>query len=128
MRGGFGRRWAKPGEPPTIERGDPIPTDETEETNRQSLAVGSEISSRWSAIKALHPDWPDSEVDKEIGRIMKEAQDFSASAQAALGGVGGDALEEGGADNTADSDMAEVLAALQGGAVAEPVTEEPVTQ
>ncbi len=71
-RGGFGRPWQQAAEPPVIERGDPLPTDETEETGRHTMAVGAEIESRYNAIKELHHDWSDEQINEELDRIVAE--------------------------------------------------------
>lgn len=72
--GGFGRPWAKPDEPPSVNRGSSLPEDRTEGTERRSTAVGAKIMSIETAVREDHPDWSDDEVKNEIGRIGKDAQ------------------------------------------------------
>lgn len=74
--GGFGRPWKMAEEPPTIERSEPLPTDETEETTRHVQAVGGEIESRRTAIADLHPDWTDAMVQEELAQIQYELKQF----------------------------------------------------
>lgn len=71
---GFGRPWSKSGEAPAVERTDPLPRDETEETGRLSTAVGGPIVSTRQAVKELHPDWSDDQVDEEVGLIRGDVQ------------------------------------------------------
>jgi hypothetical protein len=82
--GGFGRPWHLPDEPPTIERSEPLPTDETEETQRHVQAVGGEIESRRTAISDLHPDWTDAMVQEELAQIQYEIKQFGPVSNNAL--------------------------------------------
>lgn len=77
--GGFGRPWQEATAPPSIERSQPLPTDETEETNRHVSAVGGEIESRRTAIADLHPDWDDEQVQEELDQIGYELKEFAPS-------------------------------------------------
>ena len=74
--GGFGRPWQIADEPPTVERSQPLPTDETEETTRHVQAVGGEIESRRTAISDLHSDWDDAQVQEELAQIQYELKQF----------------------------------------------------
>jgi hypothetical protein len=109
--GGFGRPWDSADEPPAIERSQPLPTDETEETNRHVSAVGGEIESRRTAISDLHPDWDDDQVQEELNQIAYELKQFGAAKPPAPGqgagpqrpqigdgggGAGGDTSTEAG--------------------------------
>lgn len=76
--GGFGRPWHISDEPPTIERSEPLPSDETEETQRHVQAVGGEIESRRTAISDLHADWTDAQVQEELAQIQYELKEFGA--------------------------------------------------
>jgi hypothetical protein len=89
QRGGFGRPWKNPAEPPTVELGDPLPVDRTEETQRHAVAVQGEFMSRFLAIKEEHPEWDDKEINEELDRIFQEVIDFSKLAQSMAGGGGG---------------------------------------
>lgn len=73
-RGGFGRPWASPGEPPAVERRSIIPEDLDAEVARHAQAVAAEIESRETAIRALHPDWSDEQVADELDRIRSEIE------------------------------------------------------
>lgn len=75
--GGFARPWNNPDEPPSIERSQPLPTDETEQTNRHVAAVGGEVESRRTAIADLHPDWDDEQVQQELDQIGYELKEFA---------------------------------------------------
>ena len=70
--GGCGHDWAHPEIPPTIERASILPEDETELTSRHVTAVAGEIESIFTAVKDLHPEWDDDEINKEISRIHED--------------------------------------------------------
>jgi hypothetical protein len=76
-QGGCGHDWQQPNEPPSIERGQPLPSDETEETNRHVSAVGGEIESRLSAIRDIHKDWTEEQVQEELDQIQRESHMFA---------------------------------------------------
>lgn len=78
--GGYGRSYSKAGEPPAVERTDPLPTDQSEETSRHAVAVGAEIESQETAIASLHPDWTDEQVQDELKRIRDDSEARRASA------------------------------------------------
>lgn len=78
-QGGCGHAWNQPNEPPSIERGQPLPSDETEETNRHVSAVGGEIESRRTAIRDTHKDWTEEQVQEEIDQILREFHQFGAA-------------------------------------------------
>lgn len=75
-RQGFGRPWNEAAQPPSVERGEPLPTDETEETTRHVSAVGGTIESRRTAISELHPTWDDRQVQQELDEIQAEMTKF----------------------------------------------------
>jgi hypothetical protein len=77
----FGRKWQMAGELPTVERGQPLPEDETEAVNRHSTAVTADIESRRSAIHDMHPEWDDDQIDEEIQTIVSEMKLFMSVAQ-----------------------------------------------
>lgn len=109
--GGFGRPWQEAAEPPSVERSQPLPTDETEETNRHVSAVGGEIESRRTAIADLHPDWDDEQVQEELDQIGYELKEFAPAPGApALGtpvkpqiGDGGGGSRSAGEDTSTDA-------------------------
>lgn len=113
-QGGFGRSWNKPGEPPIIERSDPLPVDETEETNRHAVAVSSEFESRETAIQQLHPDWTDKQVSDELDKIFSELATFQSIGAPGGGGPGGPPPAPGETGNGAPNDAAALAASLQG--------------
>lgn len=80
-QGGCGHDWTTPNEPPSIERGQPLPSDETEETNRHVSAVGGEIESRRTAIRDSHPDWTEEQVAEELDQILREFHQFGAASK-----------------------------------------------
>jgi hypothetical protein len=71
-RGGFGRTWAEPAVPPSVERRDALPNDPTEEDARHATNVGAKIESRRTAISEMHPDWSDDQVDEELTAITED--------------------------------------------------------
>jgi hypothetical protein len=118
-KGGFGRSWNKAGEPPIVERSDPLPADETEETNRHAVAVSSEFESRETAIKTLHPDWTDKQVQDELDKIFSELATFQS-----IGGGGGPGGQPPGPGEPAGggppNDAAAQAASLQDGGTPPP--------
>lgn len=88
-RGGFGRAWNQPDQPPSIERGEPLPTDESEETQRHVAAVGGDIESRRTAITALHPTWDQDQVQQELDQIQREKKLFGPPPKPPQQGQGG---------------------------------------
>lgn len=73
-QGGFARTYSAAGEPPSVEREDPLPRDETEEVARHSTAVGGPVESVETAVRDLHPDWDDKQVEDEVKRIREDVQ------------------------------------------------------
>lgn len=72
-RGGLGRQWADPADPPSVERQSALPEDATEEATRHVALVGAEIEARETAIRELHPEWDDKRVQDELDKIRTEA-------------------------------------------------------
>lgn len=70
--GGFGVQWKDPGTAPAVERTDPLPADKTEQATRHSALVGAELESRRTAIRDLHPEWTDSQVNEELDLIEED--------------------------------------------------------
>lgn len=70
--GGFGRPWQAAQEDPTVDRGDPLPEDRFEGTERRASAVTASIMSRRRAVEEDHPDWTDTEVDDELALIDED--------------------------------------------------------
>lgn len=71
-QGGLGRAWTSATEPPTITRRDALPDDEELEVRVHATAVGAEIESRETAIRALHTDWDDTQISQELDRIDQD--------------------------------------------------------
>ncbi len=69
-RGGFGRSYSGLGELPSVERGDPLPQDETEVDNRHINLVGAGVESIEESVRERHPDWPEERVVLEVERIL----------------------------------------------------------
>jgi len=69
INGGFGRPYLYAGFAPSVERGSVLPEDEGEEIRNLALSVSSEIMSRESAVRCLHDDWTDQQVEDEVARI-----------------------------------------------------------
>lgn len=76
--GGFGRTWSKAGDPPAVERTDPLPRDETEEVQRHVTATGGPVESIETAVDQLHPDWSDERKREEVQAIRTDIQASSA--------------------------------------------------
>jgi hypothetical protein len=71
-QGGFGRGWTSPAERPSVERGDPLPVDASDEVQRILSELQAEIVSIQTAIEERHPDWEPKRVEEEITRIFAE--------------------------------------------------------
>lgn len=67
--GGFGRTWSAGGDQPSVELTDPLPIDATEQTAIHVARVGAEIESHRTAIKELHPEWDDAQLEEELKLI-----------------------------------------------------------
>jgi hypothetical protein len=83
-QGGFNRDWKNPAEAPSVERGQPLPVDETEQTTRHVAAVGGEIESRRTAIGDMHPDWDEAQVQEELSQIKYELKEMGPAAPKGL--------------------------------------------
>jgi hypothetical protein len=70
--GGMGHPWASASKPPVVERTPSLPEDETEEAQRHALLVQAEIESRQTAVRALHGDWTDDQVQEELDRLAAQ--------------------------------------------------------
>lgn len=75
--GGFGVEWTSPGDAPAGERTDPLPTDPTDQAARHVALVGADLESQDTAIRDLHPDWTDDQVEQEIDRIKESRPTMS---------------------------------------------------
>lgn len=84
--GGFGIKWAKAGEVPGVERGNPLPNDEVEEAQRHSVLVGAALESVETALRSLHPSWEDKEVQDEYERIKADVAALKPGMGASLFG------------------------------------------
>lgn len=71
-KGGNGRKWAKPAEPPSVKRASVLPEDESDIAERHALEVQAEIKSRQTAIEEAHPDWSEERVTEELRRIRED--------------------------------------------------------
>jgi hypothetical protein len=72
--GGFARSYSGAGLAPAVEREDPLPRDETEEVAKHTTATGGPVESTRTAVKELHPDWSDDQIDEEVEAIRKDVQ------------------------------------------------------
>lgn len=68
---GAGKTWADP-TPPAFERSSVLPEDTMEKIDRHSKAVTGEIESIETAVRDLHPDWDDKEIEAELDRIKED--------------------------------------------------------
>lgn len=69
--GGFGRGSTEVGVP-AVEFTDPLPTDTSQTLVDVAAAVAAEIMSRRTAIRELHPEWDDDQIDAELAEIAGE--------------------------------------------------------
>jgi hypothetical protein len=72
--GGWARSWSDPGAAPAVELQDPLPRDLTEEFARHATATGGPVESIETAVRDLHPDWDDEQVDAEVKAIREDIQ------------------------------------------------------
>lgn len=70
--GGFNRGWTDPESLPSITLGDGLPLDSVEEANEVATLVGAKTMSIETAVRRLHPDWDDDEVEAEVARIEED--------------------------------------------------------
>lgn len=80
---GFGNTWKEAGKAPGVDRGSSLPEDPVEEAQRHSVLVAAHLESVKTAIKELHPDWDEKQVDEEYEAIVEDTEAFSSS------GIGG---------------------------------------
>lgn len=71
--GGLGQGPYDPDMPPSLERGNILPVDESEDIAAHAAAVAGEIESRETAVKALHQDWSQDQVDEELRKIRDDS-------------------------------------------------------
>lgn len=69
---GCGQTWRKADEKPSMVRSTVLPEDENEETQRHVMAVQGEIESIYQAVKQMHPDWSEDDINEEIDRIKAD--------------------------------------------------------
>jgi hypothetical protein len=94
-RFGFGVGWASPGDPPAVERPDPLPEDELEQTTRHVAATASKaIESQRTAIEEMHPDWDETRVNEELDRIAEDTKRATPPALQPFGAKPGQAGDE----------------------------------
>lgn len=79
-KGGCGNSWSNVSDLPSMERSDVLPEDAGEETNRHVAAVGGEIESVETAVRAMHKDWSDKDVEDELQRIKDDRDEFGIGA------------------------------------------------
>lgn len=71
---GFGRKWSKPDEKPTVERGDALPRDDQEAAAYVATLVGAEAISIEERLAFLHPEWTEDQITEEKARLDAEAK------------------------------------------------------
>lgn len=59
---------------PSVDFGDPLPTDASESTSNAAVGVAAQITSRRTAVSDLHPDWTPEQVDDELAEIARDEQ------------------------------------------------------
>lgn len=71
--GGLGAEvWRVPAEPPAVEREDPLPIDEAEQTQTHATAVTAGILSVETSLRERFPDRDDTWIADEVGRIRAD--------------------------------------------------------
>jgi hypothetical protein len=81
-RGGFGRQWKLPAEPPIVRRKSILPEDPTDLATRVVALAGADLVSKRTAIAEVFPEWSDDRVTEELDALAAEP-----SAPSAAGGV-----------------------------------------
>lgn len=66
---GFGEAWTDPGDPPTVERTSILPEGQEEKVERHARAVGAGLESVETAVREMHPEWDEDEINAEVDRI-----------------------------------------------------------
>jgi hypothetical protein len=83
-RGGFGRQWVNPMEPPTVRRRSILPQDPTETATRVVALRGAGIISEATALEEVFPEWSDERRQQEADEVAGESQARSASLSAGV--------------------------------------------
>jgi hypothetical protein len=71
-QGGFGRSYEDSLDKPRMKRKSIIPEDPKDEVDKHAVAMGADLESQKTAIRAYRPDWTDAQVDEEIAEIDAE--------------------------------------------------------
>lgn len=71
-QGGFGVPWAKPTDPPSVKRTNPLPDDPTETAMRLSTLKTSELISIEQGVKERNPTWDPEQVTAEVDAIRAD--------------------------------------------------------
>lgn len=71
--GGFGRSWSEPDTNPKIERADALPRDDMEAAQRLVFLTSANAMSVEEKVRAVHPEWDDAQVTKEVDAINAAA-------------------------------------------------------
>lgn len=71
-QGGFGRGYQSAVELPSVERADILPRDESEQVTAAATGVQGEVLSVETAVRDLHPEWTDEQVEGEVARIRED--------------------------------------------------------
>jgi hypothetical protein len=70
--GGCGQSFGDPEGKFVQKRGNVLPQDENEETQRHVMAVQGEVESIDNAVREMHPEWTEEEVEDEVKQIKKD--------------------------------------------------------
>jgi hypothetical protein len=70
--GGCGQSFAEADGKFKQKRGNILPEDENEATQRVVMGVQGEVTSIHTGVRELHPEWTDDEVDEEVERIEED--------------------------------------------------------
>lgn len=71
-RGGFGRPWTTPADPPSVEFANPLPRDPVEDATVEATLLAAGAKSVRQSVVDQHPDWDDELVDDEVELIRAD--------------------------------------------------------
>lgn len=85
--GGFGRQWTDPEATPIVERRPGLPVDELEEAQRHGTLITNGLESIPTAVRSLHPEWTEAQVDDEVALIRADRKAMTPGAMGSLLGA-----------------------------------------
>lgn len=70
-----------------------LPRDSAVVASTQTSLVSSKLSSRWQAIKEIHPDWSDEQISQELRMIDEDPSTTSTGNTSTIQGVASEMVE-----------------------------------